>query len=239
MKVRKNILPIIILLLISCNGEKKKEIKSNSEIKTESVTEAKVKLGLDKDYSKSTKLFAEEILKQNVRVHTFSPNSNKPYHLKILKTEGLKTITAYSNKIYPKNREPSHYEHFVLFAATYNSNETAKSSYDTIKSDSNYGWTDLKNLNGEVKERVRTLSTYAKYGGMIVRKENHIFSLVKTCGETPIGGKWTDYENKFIDYIAEEESIEVLNADCGKDRYQVERKNASTQQNLRANRTIN
>ena len=233
MKVRKNILPIIILLLYSCNGEKKKEIESNSEIKTESVTETKTKSELDRDYSKSAKLFAEEVLKENVRVHTLSPNSKKPYHLKILKTEGLQTITAYSNKKYPKNREPSHYEHFVLFAATYNNSETAKSSYDTIKSDSNYGWTDSENLTGEVKKRVKVLSTYAKYGGMIILRGKQILSLVKTCGETPIGGKWTDYENKFVKYITENgEEIEVLSSNCGKDRYQVEHRKASTQHNL-------
>ncbi|WP_405292310.1 hypothetical protein [Algibacter sp. Ld11] len=36
---------------------------------------------------------------------------------------------------------------------------------------------------------------------MSKRKEKQIFSLIKTCRETPIGGNWTDYENKFLEYI--------------------------------------
>ncbi len=232
-KVIQNVLLIIVLLLFSCNRKKDQEIESKSDVKTEIISENLTESGADTAYSKSAKLFAAEVLKENVQVHTFLPDSKKPYHLKILQTQGLQTITAYSNKKYPKNREPSHYEHFVLFTATYNTNETAKSSYDRIKSDSKYGWTDLNNLSGEVKERVRILATYAKYGGMIIQKENHIFSLVKTCGETPIGGKWTDYENKFVQYITENgEEIEILSANCGRDRYQVQRRKASSQKNL-------
>jgi len=39
-----------------------------------------------------------------------------------------------------------------------------------------------------------------KPGGMICRKANYVFSLVKTCRNTPIGGKWKAYENLFLKY---------------------------------------
>ncbi len=231
MEVKNNILLIIILLLLSCKGKKEKEIESKT--KTESVVKTTTTSELIIDYSKSAKLFAVEVLKENLRVHKFLPSTKRPYHLEILQMKGLQNITAYSNKKYPENRDPSHYEHFVLFTATYDNSETAKSKFDQIKSDSNYGWTDLENLTGGIKDRVRTLATYAKYGGMIIQKENYIFSLVETCGETPIGGKWTEYENDLIGYLTQNgDEIEVLNANCGQDRYQLERRKASTQQNL-------
>jgi len=57
------------------------------------------------------------------------------------------------------------------------------------------------------------LTAYIIYS--LVQRGKQIFSLVETCRETPIEGKWIDYEKVFLEYIANEE-IEVLNSDCGK-----------------------
>ncbi|SHJ24813.1 hypothetical protein SAMN04488096_1196, partial [Mesonia phycicola] len=58
---------------------------------------------------------------------------------------------------------------------------------------------------------------------MIIQKGNQIFSLVKTCRETPIGGTWNDYEKKFIKYLTKQgdEEFKVLNSNCGMDKYEL------------------
>ena len=81
----------------------------------------------------------------------------------------------------------------------------------------------------EFVHRVKALNIGAKPGGMIVKSGKQIFSLIETCRETPIGGTWNDYENKFIKYLTKrgDEEFKVLNSDCGNDRYQIETRKAS------------
>lgn len=230
MKIRKSILAILILLLLSCSGKKEKpKTELQSEPIIESKSEIKTELELGKNYSKSAKLFAQEILKENIRVHSFDlANSENPKHLKIFENYGLDKIEAYSNKNYPKNSNPNYYEHFTLIIASYNGQENAEKTFARIKSDSKYGLSEWNELEKELSERVRSLNIGAKPGGMITQKGKQIFSLVETCGEIPIGGKWIDYENKFIGFLTKiGEEIEVLNANCGMDRYIIEKRKAS------------
>lgn len=212
------------LIIFSCNEEKrnKKIIPVNKTVKKSQPT-------LDRDFSKSAKLFAKDILKENIRTHRFElDNLNNPKHLKIFQSNGLKKIIGYSNKKYPKKSEPNYYEHFILFVATYDNQVNAQKAFNEIKSYSKYKISESKNLTKELSERVNALNIGAKSGGLIVQKGNQIFSLVETCRNTPIGGKWIDYENKFLNYISNSENeIEVLNADCGNNKYKIEKREAS------------
>ncbi len=220
----------MILLLCSCNGKKEnQESEPKSEPIIESKTEIKPKSELNTDYSKSAELFAQEILKENIRVHLFDlTNSKNPKYLRTFQSDGLDKIVAYSNKKYPKKTEPNYYEHFTLFVVTYQNSKSAQKSFDQLKLDSKYGFTDLKDLSGDIAERVRVLTIGAKPGGLITQNGKQVFSLVETCRETPIGGNWIDYENKFIGFITESgEEIEALNANCGMDRYKIEKRKAS------------
>ena len=232
MKTGKKILPILVLLLLSCNGKEKKETESKSEPIIESKTEIKPESELDNDYSKSVELFAQDVLKENMRVHSFDlTNSKKPKHSRIFQSDGLQKLVAYSNKNYPEKSEPYYYEHFTLFVATYSDNEIAKNTFDQIKLDSKkIGLkSDLKNLNKTDYNRATALITGIKPGGMIVQKGKQVISLVETCRDTPIRGSWVDYEQKLLSYIIDnEDNIEVLNSDCGKmTNYIVEIRKAS------------
>ena len=218
----------MILLLCSCNG---KQEKQETLQKSEPIIESKPKMKseLDNDYSKSAELFAKEVLNENIRTHEFDlTNLENPKHLRIFKSDGLKKIVAYSNKNYPKKSEPNYYEHFILFVANFKNQESAEKTFDRIKSDSKYGLSEWRELESELSERVRSLNIGAKPGGIITQNGKQIFSLVETCRETPIGGTWKDYENKFMGFIAKNgEEIEVLNSDCGMDRYRIEKRKAS------------
>ncbi len=69
----------------------------------------------------------------------------------------------------------------------------------------------------------------AKPGGMITQIGKQIFSLVETCREAPFGRNWIEYETRFIKYLtrSESEEFEVLNSDCGNDKYEIKRIKAS------------
>ena len=222
MKIKKNILIIAVLLLCSCNGKKEKqETEPLSGPKIESKTETKSEL--DNDYSKSAELFAKDVLKENIRIHSFDlASSENPKHLRIFQSDGLENIVAYSNKNYPKKTIPYYYEHFTLFVATFNSEENAKKNFGQIKSDSKYGLTDWRALDNGLSERVKALNIGAKPGGMITQTGKQVFSLVETCREAPINGNWIDYEKRFIKFLkkSDDEEFEILNSDCGMDKYQ-------------------
>ncbi|TBN04018.1 hypothetical protein EYD45_08370 [Hyunsoonleella flava] len=223
----------MVLLLCSCS-EKKKKQETELKLKIESITEIKPESELDNDYSKSAELFAKEILRENLRFHSFNmTDSENPKHLDIFQYDGLNKIEGYSNKNYPKNSKPKYYEHFTLFVATYKNTEIAKNAFDQIKADSkNFGLlSDFKSLNIVSYNRATALITGIKPGGMITHKGKQVFSLVETCREIPIGGNWLDYEQKLLSYILNTENeieIEVLNSDCGKmTNYIVEKRKAS------------
>ncbi|EZH75894.1 hypothetical protein ATO12_03630 [Aquimarina atlantica] len=221
----------MILLLCSCNKktEKQKPEQNSESIIIESKSELKTESELDTDYSLFAELFAKEVLKENIRTQEFDVTKlEKPNHLLIFKSDGLEKIVAYSSKNYPQKSEPNYYEHFILFVATFDNQKNAKNTFDRIKSDSKYGLMEWNGLEKELSERVRSLNVGAKSGGMITQIGKQVFSLVETCRETPIGGTWKDYENKFIGFITKnEEEIEVLNSHCGMDRYKIEKIKAS------------
>ena len=214
----------MILLFCSCKEKSENQkTEQNSEQNNESKSELKTELELDADYSISAELFAKEVLKENIRTHVFElANSQKPKHLEIFKSDGLQKIVAYSNKNYPKKSEPNYYEHFTLFVATYNSQNTAKETFDLIKSGSKYGVSEWRELESDQSERVKALNIGAKPGGMITQIGNQIFSLVETCRKVPFGANWIEYENRLIKYLTRtgNEEFEVLNSDCGNDRYE-------------------
>jgi len=142
--------------------------------------------------------------------------------LQIFQSNGLKKIVAYSNKNYPKKSEPNYYEHFTLFVATYDSQKNAKANFDRIKSDSKFGLSEWRELENDQSERVKALNIGAKPGGMITQSGNQIFSLVETCREVPFGANWIEYELRFIKYLTKsgKEEFEILNSDCGNDKYE-------------------
>ena len=231
MRIRNNILILMTLLICSCNEKvEKQKTEQISEPIIESKTELNTKSELDTDYSISAELFAKDVLKENLRKHTFDiADLEKPVHTQIFHNVGLQKIEAYSNKNYPKNSEPNYYEHFTLFIATYHSELNALKTFELIKMTSKENLAEYQLAQKEFVNRVKALNIGAKPGGMIVQSGKQIFSLVKTCRETPIGGTWNDYEKKFIKYLTKrgDEEFKVLNSHCGMNKYELKTIKAS------------
>ena len=219
------------LLICSCNEKAEKQKPEQiSESNIESKAERNTELELNTDYSISAELFAKDVLKENLRKQTLDiTNLEKPIHAQIFENVGLKKIEAYSNKNYPKNSEPNYYEHFTLFVANYQSEINALKTFELIKMTSKENLAEYQLAQKEFVNRVKALNIGAKPGGMIVQSGRQIFSLVKTCRETPIGGTWNDYEKKFIKYLTKrgDEEFKVLNSHCGMNKYELKTIKAS------------
>lgn len=188
----------------------------------DSKLDLKREVAQDIDTSISAELYAKEVLKESLRKHSYdATDGNKPKHIEIFENVGLENVTAYSNKNYPKNREPNYYEDFILFVATFDNEINANKTFDQIKSDSKYGLSEWRELENTKSERVQALNIGAKSGGLIFQSGKQIFSLVKTCRETPIGGTWNDYEKKFMRCFIQDsrKEFKVLRSKCGSDRY--------------------
>jgi len=218
-------------LICSCNEKvEKQKTEQISEPIIESKTELTTESELNTDYSISAELFAKDVLKENLRKHTFDiADLEKPVHTQIFHNVGLQKIEAYSNKNYPKNSEPNYYEHFNLFIATYHSELNALKTFELIKMTSEENLAEYQLAQKEFVNRVKALNIGAKPGGMIVQSGKQIFSLVKTCRETPIGGTWNGYEKKFIKYLTKrgDEEFKVLNSHCGMNKYELKTIKAS------------
>lgn len=230
MRTINNILIISSLVLFSCNEKDKNQTTEN---KLHPITESKINSKAETkkvaDYEASAELFVKDVLKENLRKQTFEINDTKrPKHTEIFDNVGLQNITAYSNKNYPKNSEPFRYEHFTLFVANYQSELNALKTFALITMTSKEDLPKYQLAQKKFVQRVKAINIGAKPGGMIVQAGNQIFSLVETCREAPIDGNWQEFENKFLNYIVKEgKEIEVLNSDCGKDRYSIEKRKAS------------
>lgn len=214
---------MLTILVCSCNEKAKNNIL---EPKLDQVKDSKAKSETkqDIDLTISAELFAKEVLKENLRKHIFEVKDlNRPKHTEIFDNIGLKNIIAYSNSNYPQKSEPNRYEHFTFFVANYQSELNALKTFALIKMTSKENLPEYQLAQKKFVQRVKSLNIGAKPGGMIIQSGKHIFSLVETCREVPIGKTWIDYENKFIEFLVEnEKEIEILNSDCGMDRYEIE-----------------
>ncbi|MGS2727349.1 hypothetical protein ACU8DI_12130 [Psychroserpens sp. BH13MA-6] len=228
--MKHHICLIILLVLCSCHdkAEAPKSLEHSEPIIAPKI-ERKTASKSETDVSNTAELFAKEVLQDHFRKHTYTPtDSTKPKHTDIFENVGLQNIVAYSNKNYPKHSAPTGYEHFILFVANYQSELNALKTFALITSSSKENPPAYLLAQKTFIERTKALNIGAKPGGMIVQSGRHIFSLVETCRATPIGGTWHDYEDRFITFITKNEAeIDILNADCGMNRYRLEKRNVS------------
>lgn len=220
MTVRQSLSIISIFILVSCSSKKEKHESVTKAKEVEKPEVATTSIAADNiDYSTLGQEFAQEVLKHTFRLDLFDSTQVHRFDiLKIFEGPKLENIAAYSNKNYPKNSKPKHYDHFTLLVASYQNAQYAKNSFDEIKTESQY--VPLKETT-----RSKLLRIYSKYGGLITQKGRQIFCLVETCRDAPIGKSWIEYENRFLELlICKDEEIEVLNADCGTREYRVEQR---------------
>ena len=211
------------LIMISCkevgDEQDKEHAKAPTEVattaeKTSEIAETNTVADSALNPAKEAALFIEKVLQENQRSQEFATDHSM-LHLDMFAKSGLQQITAFSDKRYTEKRAPMHYDEFILFAFKYDVAQSATKSYEAVRKMFELKEEDYVNLAEEEQQRIRKMKVDAKHGGMICQKGQYLFSLVETCRETPIGGKWEAYEDLFLSFISEPaKEVDVLNANC-------------------------
>lgn len=157
--------------------------------------------------------FVQLLLDTNALLWTFEPqDEDVPRYFGLFKQEGIKKRYAYSDKNYPELSKPTHYRHFLLFLIEYNNIELAKESYMRFVTDSE---TDKNNkeLSTDDASRISLIYGLSKYGGLVGRKDNFLFSLRQS--------RSPDYKQKFIETMFEQSDsgLTILDAEYSKLKY--------------------
>jgi len=210
---------ILSITLFSCAAKKAKHnIGENYDLTS------------NPDVAKSALSFARNVLKDNLRIRFHErARSNYLDVQMIFETDNFETdhfisYSSYSNQLYKDNSTQGNYDGFLLFVATYDNTKSAEYAFQEIKSNSQIRIIELEGFAGLFVEQVQVFEKIRKSGGMIIQKDNYVFYLVETCGEPPIEDNWSDFENLFLQSITENnEEIEVLNADCEKEVFLIQK----------------
>jgi len=219
------ILPVLLLLLIGCqNSEIKPQKKVTSENKV--ITEKDLpshseKVSLSDSSLAAVDRFMHFILDSNLRYIAYAPaDQSVPEYLKMFSHAGLDSVYTYSRKNYPKNHAPVEYQHFSLFILKYENDSTSTAAFSKLMRTMDF----RKGKNDIPFEEVETMRFYAKYGGLIAKKDNYILNLVESCGgpgNIPFK-TWEEYENHFLKaaFNNDFKDLIVLDADCGMDYFE-------------------
>ena len=211
---RHFILFFVIITLFSCKATNiDQSIKQNKEF------------GPDQNVPNSAMEFAEIVLGEKLRVHSYERSISGYLDVQMLfETEELLGYTGFSNEIYQKYPDSGNYDGCILFVANYKNVESAKYAFTHLKFNSGIRISELEGFAGLVVEQVQVLERIRMSGGMFAQKDNYVFYLLETCGDPLVESNWTDYENLFLGSITEKnEKIQVINADCGEERLVVEK----------------
>jgi len=223
MKTKHFFISTLLLLVISCNQEVDRIENDYSNESEETAKELKTD---SNSYVPKYDEFVRYILKDKVRKHDFQYVIKNCRYYELLPIDGLQEIIAFSDKNYPKKVNPTKYEHFVLFCFKYSNSNQAKLNFDNFHLLTQLDTTKYDAIEQSIIKKHQKIKLASKPGGLIVQKNEWIYSLVETCRETPIGGNWVDYENLFLSYLGnnQKDSLIVLNADCGKINYRKEKR---------------
>lgn len=227
--LNKGLWPVVIVLLaffITASCKRVSDAEESEKPSSEAIPpsrKTKVKTIATIDYLERANSFAAFVLKDRLQSHEYEADSEEINHFQFFSKKGLRRIYAFSDRGYPKYSEPRSYEHFTLFCFQYQTDNRAKEVFKQLRKLSQIKPEEVQNLDSLSRWKIESFSMLAKPGGFLVQKGKCLFSLVNTCRNTPIGGSWLEYENLFLHYLNEnEKSFQVLNADCGYMKYNLE-----------------
>lgn len=175
------------------------------------------------DPAQLARQFAKNLLQENLR-ERFHIRA-ETWYLEvqmIFETDGFLDYTSYSNTLYADKSRQNDYTGFLLFAARYESSESAQKSFQALKSSTQIRISELQGMSGILVEQVQIFEKMRKSGGLLAQKGKYVFYLLEHCEDPPTGDEWDDFEKLFLQAITNsDEKIEVINADCGVEKMEI------------------
>ena len=140
------------------------------------------------------------------------------------RSDHFNTYTTYSNMQNFDKSVDGDYDGIILFAATYKDVPSAQHAFQVLKTRTQIRAEDLEGQAGLRVEQVRIFERIRTSGGLFVQKDKYVFYLLESCETPPVCESWNEYENLFLSFITEKnEEIEIINADCEKDEFVVQK----------------
>ena len=177
------------------------------------------------DVAQAALAFSKNVLGENFKenFHGYSESNYLDMQM-IFETDELVSYSSYSNKLYEDKSAQGNYDGFLLFVATYKDQKAAEFAFQELKANTPIRIAELEGFAGLLVEQVQVFERIRKSGGLLTQKDKYVFHLLENCGEPPVGKDWRAYEKLFLEAITEKnETIEVINADCGKDRFLIQK----------------
>ncbi|NNE55688.1 MAG: hypothetical protein HKN32_06685 [Flavobacteriales bacterium] len=177
-----------------------------------------------KEVFDSASQFAKLVLGERLSVHYTEYKRGEVGVDGLFESEGMIGYTIFSNELYQKVPSPVDVTGCVLFAAKFENEESAKSAFVQLKSHSAIRASEVEGLVGILPVQVRYLEQMRNVGAFFTQQDNYVFYLPETCENPPVESSWEDFENLFLRFITEKnEEIEVINADCEKDAFLIQK----------------
>ena len=225
MKINYQLILILSITLFSCGV---KTIDQKIETDTESMTQSNI------DLEKSVMDFSKSVLNEKLRVIVHDRHPHNYWDIQMIfeaddfNSDHFNSYTSYSNVQSFDKPVDGNCDGVLLFATTYKDVETAQHAFQELKSNTKIRITELEGFSGLLVEQVQIFERIRKSGGMFTQKGKYVFYLLESCGVPPVGGSWNDYENLFLSFITKtNEEIEIINADCEKDVFLVQKLKAN------------
>lgn len=186
------------------------------------------------DLEKSILNFNKSVLKENLvvnvhdRVPTYYWDIQMIFEADDFKSDHFNSYTTYADMQYFDKPIDENYNGVILFAATYKDVASALHAFQELKSRTQIRMKEIEGQAGLLVEQVRIFERIRTSGGLLTQKDQYVFYLLESCGAPPIGVSWNEYENLFLSAITEKnEEIEIINADCKKDEFWVQKLKAN------------
>jgi len=225
MKLYYHLILILSISLFSCGV---KTIEQKVETVTVSISQSTI------DLEKSVLNFSESVLNEKLRVIVHDRVPSNYWDIQMLfeaddfNSDHFNSYTSYSNVQSFDKPVDWNYDGVLLFATTYKDVQSAKHAFQVLKSMTKVRISELEGFAGLLVEQVQIFERIRKSGGLLTQKGKYVFYLLESCGAPPVGESWNDYENLFLSFITKtNEEIEIINADCEKDVFLVQKLKAN------------
>lgn len=167
----------------------------------------------EKELLNSVMPFAEEVLGEDLRMHYTEYKRGNLGVDAFFESEDLIGYTTFSNELYQKVSSPTDLMDCILFAAEFNSQESAEWAFNHIKSNSVISVSEVEGMVGIMPVQVRFMDLIrgGGDGGLFTHLGNYVFFLPENGEAPPILSNWPDYENFFLQSIQDDnESLETV-----------------------------
>lgn len=139
------------------------------------------------------------------------------------KSDRFSSFTTYSATQTVDQSGDGYYNDVLLFATPYKDEPSAQHAFAKLKEYAQIRYSDIEGQAGLLAEQVQILERIRESGGLFLQQGNYLFFLPESCDAPPVGKTWREYEQYFLRDIApEKKKVEVLNANCGEDVFEVE-----------------